>query len=253
MLHGVIPDTVVPNLPGGFLVPAWSISLEWQFYLIAPLMFALLYRGRSGPWIVMGIVAVLFALSRSTLPKVEYGAFLPFHIEYFFLGAASYLVFKHLEPYLSSTERRGDILFPPVLIMTLMIYPTVGYRTELVPFLIWTAFFALILETEGSWSRRIVGWLFTNKVTNWMGNISYSIYLSHALCITVIAALLLEHTQLSQMPFFATLLVLTLTSTLVVSAALFYAVERPGVRLGRRLAGRLEGKSAPVAPSGSSP
>ena len=221
MLHGVIPDTVVPNLPGGFLVPAWSISLEWQFYLIAPLMFALLYRGRSGPWIVMGIVAVLFALSRSTLPEVEYGAFLPFHIAYFFLGAASYLVFKHLEPYLSSTERRGDILFPPVLIMTLMIYPTVGYRTELVPFLIWTAFFALILETEGSWSRRIVGWFFTNKVTNWMGNISYSIYLSHALCITVIAALLLEHTQLSQMPFFATLLVLTLTSTLVVSAALF--------------------------------
>lgn len=44
MFHGIVPDTVLPNSATAFSGPLWSISLEWQFYLVAP-VFAL-PRGR---------------------------------------------------------------------------------------------------------------------------------------------------------------------------------------------------------------
>src|SRR4051812_38172947 len=30
MLHGAVPQVVLPDSPSAFLVPAWSVSLEWQ-------------------------------------------------------------------------------------------------------------------------------------------------------------------------------------------------------------------------------
>jgi peptidoglycan/LPS O-acetylase OafA/YrhL len=36
MLHGLVPEILLPNSSDTFLPPAWSISSEWQFYLVAP-------------------------------------------------------------------------------------------------------------------------------------------------------------------------------------------------------------------------
>lgn len=45
MLHGLLPNEVLPSSAAAFLPPAWSISLEWQFYLIAPLFLHFLMNG----------------------------------------------------------------------------------------------------------------------------------------------------------------------------------------------------------------
>src|SRR5215216_912700 len=95
LLHGTVPEILLKDSPGAFLDPAWSISLEWQFYLVAPLAYALATRsGSRGRALVCGGCLILFATARVLLPDVHYGAFLPFHIEFFFLGGLGYFVFK---------------------------------------------------------------------------------------------------------------------------------------------------------------
>ncbi len=38
----MVPENVMPFAGTAFLGPAWSLSLEWQFYLVAPVLIGLL-------------------------------------------------------------------------------------------------------------------------------------------------------------------------------------------------------------------
>src|SRR5882757_3055269 len=59
MLHGVVPEQILPHSARAILVPAWSISLEWQFYLVAPLLFVFAMRPNGKLTL---LVAALLAL-----------------------------------------------------------------------------------------------------------------------------------------------------------------------------------------------
>ena len=59
MLHGIMPSRWLPMSQYAFLVPAWSISLEFQLYLVAPLLIWWLSRS--------GLRGTLFVLIPSAL------------------------------------------------------------------------------------------------------------------------------------------------------------------------------------------
>ncbi|NKM18420.1 acyltransferase family protein [Rhizobium laguerreae] len=61
MLHGIVPDTILPQAPLMSSGPLWSISLEWQFYLIAPLLIgAIGFRNARRMAISAGILLFVF-------------------------------------------------------------------------------------------------------------------------------------------------------------------------------------------------
>lgn len=47
LFQGVVPDSVWSRTSTMMLAPAWSLSLEWQFYLCAPFLIALLASERT--------------------------------------------------------------------------------------------------------------------------------------------------------------------------------------------------------------
>jgi peptidoglycan/LPS O-acetylase OafA/YrhL len=85
-----------------------------------------------------------------------------------------------------------------------------------------------------------VAWLrVRNRAFAWLGRISYSIYLFHLIVMVPLASwvALEANTALRGWPP-VVYLIPTLLITIAVSAAVFYAVELPGIKLGKRLAGR---------------
>ena len=49
LLHGLIADQWLPFAGDSILGPAWSLSLEWQFYLVAPLFFFIIKMNSKQP------------------------------------------------------------------------------------------------------------------------------------------------------------------------------------------------------------
>ncbi|QYZ67607.1 MAG: hypothetical protein OI74_11785 [Gammaproteobacteria bacterium (ex Lamellibrachia satsuma)] len=237
MLHGMVPEKWVPFVPGAFLDPAWSISLEWQFYLVAPLLFSLAAtRGRFARLGVIVACLATYIMARKILPRVEYGAFLPFHIEFFFFGACSYFIYRHLH----NSVIKPDFLFPTAVAAVFMIYFTAGHDFRLFPIALWLVFFALMLEPKESLSHRLIAPLFLNRISLWMGKVSYSIYLLHTLVITLISSVLLSYFDLARGDYFSILFVSTLILTMIFSWLTYRYIEKPGIILGKKLSSRFD-------------
>lgn len=239
MLHGAVPDVLVTGAPGAFLIPAWSISLEWQFYLVAPLAFAWAVSSRSYRRLgLCALCVVLVLAARYVLPTVEFGAALPFHVKFFFLGAASYFFYQR-----RAAHQLSDTAFPVACCLALFLFGLSGRAWSLIPVGLWVAFLGLLLEHPSSFSSRLVMPLLTNLFVLYLGRISYSLYLSHILVSIVIQyALLIWVPNLSQLFHLLVLLACTTVATIAVSTMLYRCIESPGIRAGRSLARRLSAR-----------
>jgi peptidoglycan/LPS O-acetylase OafA/YrhL len=179
---------------------------------------------------------VLFLARRYVIPTVEFGAALPFHVEFFFLGAASYFFYKG-----RAAHQLSDTAFPVAFCLAAFLLWLSGLTRSLIPVVLWMAFFGLLLEQPSSLSSRVVAPLFTNPLVLYLGRISYSLYLSHALVIIVIQAALLKWApSLSQIGHFGMLLACTMPATVAVSTVLYRYLEAPGIQAGRTLVHRFD-------------
>ena len=90
MTHGLFPNGLLPDVWFSFLSAAWSLSTEWQFYVLA------LWLGRwriGAEWLAVSflVLAVAGLAWHMTAPESwQFSrAFLPNKAEYFALGIAS--------------------------------------------------------------------------------------------------------------------------------------------------------------------
>jgi len=238
MVHGAIPEFLIADAPGAFLVPAWSVSLEWQFYLIAPFAYALAISSKQSSRLALcGICLLLILGARYAFPTVQYGAALPFHVEYFFLGGASYFLYKRWSAY-----RLHNVWFSVTGSAAVVL---ILVTRSLIPVGLWIVFMGAILERSTSLASRVVSPFFTNALNLYLGRISYSIYLTHILIIVVMQHFLLVCApQLTKGWHFMLLLSSTCVVTIAVSAMSYRFIEAPGIEWGRIVARELAQRRA---------
>lgn len=239
-LHGFHPETINSVVPGG-----WSIAVEMWFYLVLPLILLRLFSLRRT--IALLLVSVLVAhLSARIWPLIfpsppnprylvfaftDYNFLSQFPV--FVLGLLLFQVQK-----LDWSSRKLAIVGFGSLLLTLALC-MVGYWR--IPHHIAAgglfASFALLL------SRFPTPWL-VNRVTEWIGTLSFSIYLVHFAVLSM-----LKHSglperlgggDLESLGFFA----LVMLGSSLLSWLTYQWIERPGIRLGARLIAKLDESAA---------
>jgi peptidoglycan/LPS O-acetylase OafA/YrhL len=123
LIHGLIPQIWLPLSSLAFLPPAWSISLEFQLYLIAPLALWWIRRfGFKGFAFLALLSAAMFVPTiHQKINQVwsSTGAFFPQRFLLFLLGMTIYLFFERLGShvrYWTGFVRLGEVSYSTYLV-----------------------------------------------------------------------------------------------------------------------------------------
>ena len=232
LLHGLIPETVLPDANFTFLSQGWSISLEWQFYLLAPLVFWLI-AGRR--YLGLGLlVAAMTSLLFLGYPSI---GFLPNQFAWFALGIASFYAYRSSGWFARLNPRTHDLVLPVIGVLLFLLLRNPW------PVLVWLLVLDVILAERAGLEtfftatlRRIL----ELPLLQWLGRISYSVYLVHlAILYIVLRAITRLDEHLGGWKVLVLALPAILLLTLLVSALTYRWIELPGMALGRALSARL--------------
>ncbi|GAC1406100.1 MAG: acyltransferase [Novosphingobium sp.] len=243
LIQGVLPNWVVPDPMHAFLYPTWSLTLEWQFYLIAPAMIATMMKNRF--WFAV-VTVVVFVISRFLPPYIEeFGltrSFILSMLQLFWVGIASALIFDAIPRPFPPIAGWIAIAMVGALILLLPIQPNIGT-------IVWGIVFAAMIlhrtEPVGRFGR-LLDWLLARKSLIWLGLISYSIYLIHEPLIRTVRWLVLQaDPAASPKVVFVAALIAVPPLTLGFAHLIYRFVERPAMRWGACVAANYGSSSAP--------
>ncbi len=229
---------LVYGIPSVVNVVAWSLEIEVQFYLLAPLLarvFMIAGRRRRRAVILGAVIALTQFQAAFILPGTRLALTLIFYLQFFLIG------FLLADLYVADWEQKPEttlwwdlvtLVGWPVLVAHWLRTPVQDWLFPLLALLLFVAAF------RGTITKRVISnrWLAT------IGGMCYSIYLLHYPLISFIAA----HTLHIGAAFGLTArllvqLALLTPVILLVSAIYFALVERPCMdrEWPRKLAARL--------------
>lgn len=233
MLFGLV-DHQATSTP----LPDWSLSLEFQFYLLFPLI-AVAYRHR--PFFTCIGAAVLFYVSPALLGNyIDPGQFahfrqpalLTYRLNFFLVGCIAYYMSQASE---QQAQHRNH------LIALLLCMSVAGVRSA------FGIIFVVYLITQ---PVSPIGKLLGSKPFAWMGRISFSMYLCHMpLLRLVLAGLVTQGWFLAMSPWsrYAVALAALLPLVLLCSHLLYKFIETPGNKLAHRWTSKSKPKPTAVA------
>jgi peptidoglycan/LPS O-acetylase OafA/YrhL len=240
MTHGMISNNVLPMSQYMFLGPAWSLSLEWQFYLLAPLIvFGL--RTQSGRILLTLVtLAGLVAFQRGYLGSFYDPSFLPGAGLYFAAGIATRVLYPKL-PTLSAYPLVGVLLAGGLVILA----------RPLLPFFLWFAFIAWLRVVNPSDAvshtiDRALNIAFNSKTARYLGTRSYSTYLIHEPIIHIFVYLCIKQFALGIASTVAIMFIVVPLVTLGASIVLYKFVEAPAIEFGKKLFNDADLAKAPL-------
>ena len=231
LLQGMIPDQLLPNSGSAFLAPAWSLTLEWQFYLIAPLLSSV-FLFRWGKQLVVTVSLVSLLLLTSSGLTFSYGAFILVKLPVFILGMFTHNLF--------SNKRSKQ----KTVMMMLLVALSVGLITmsfsSFISIALW-CFFAISFSLRSKYKESLVlsllnccKLMLSNRVFIRLGVLSYSTYMIHILVIDFILVAA-KRVGFLHSDFVGLLIVLSVIVTYFVSVMMNRFIEVPFINYGKKI------------------
>ncbi|MGK9172043.1 acyltransferase [Yokenella regensburgei] len=247
LMSGTFLFNLVPKMQEGIVWAGWSLSIEWIFYLLYPVIFVMCNHKK--------LIAILWALSifvSSSIAQApgatESEVYMNIlnHMVFFISGIAVYLWLPELhklKAMLGSKATTVSGLMLLALFAFLIYYFSLsGYPLNL--------YACYSLVWIGMISASIVGMpsFLNTTFTRFLGKASYSIYLMHGIVLYLLEAVGLYKWinvfEVSQVVKFLIAAVITASLTTLISNFTYHLIEMPGMKLGRWIINR---KIRPVA------
>nr|WP_294518067.1 acyltransferase [uncultured Rhodopila sp.] len=228
MTHGLFPKAVLPDVWVSFLGATWSLSTEWQFYVLALLLHAAGPRRLVGVLLGLAVAGAAWRLSAPELWQFS-RAFLPNKAHFFALGVASLPVVR--------SEAGGWRQYWAVLAAAVAVCATQGAFGRLLPPVVWTLCLAVQMRPR-AFGLGLAGTLLRSRIAAYLGAISYCVYLVNEPIHKVLSGALSGVADGDAVLFTLMWVPASILLPIGVSAWLHQRVEVPALRWGRSAAAR---------------
>jgi peptidoglycan/LPS O-acetylase OafA/YrhL len=219
LAQGIIPQGILPYVWVSLLGPAWSLSTEFQFYLLIALVLGRLPAAHRLQVSALGLLAlaVIYHLAAPHFPPYwQFSrAFLPDAAEYFALGLAS-----------AVWLRGGGSL---LLIFCIIAASALGLDTTAPTKALIPLGWALALLIQRHPSFPLLGSLLDSRAATYLGAISYPLYLLNEPIQRGLALLIAPLAAGDQTRFTLLWLPLAVTMPILAAALLHHVLEKPAM------------------------
>jgi peptidoglycan/LPS O-acetylase OafA/YrhL len=201
-------------------VPAWSLSIELVFYLIAP--FVVRSPTRVICLIAASLAVRIFTAQLFPLRDPWGSRFMPSELCMFGFGSLAYHFHRKIVPWAPNAIRRSTMTMAGIIGLWFLIVAILFHRDLgglLRPSKALLLYSPLFLLAVAIFVGPIFALTRSSRLDRWLGDMSYPIYLSH---VPVLAAMTAFGLLASPASYVAALL-----ATVLVSAALLWLIDAP--------------------------
>ncbi|NOV00210.1 acyltransferase family protein [Paenibacillus planticolens] len=247
--HVILIGTFLSNLDP----VVWSLLHEMRISIIFPVLMILIVRLNWKQGLALSLLfsligMIIYQLSKPTNTGTELVATINY-IAMFVIGA---LLAKYrmtiANKFSLLTKKSKVILFVIGLIIYLFLHPSFGIKLFLYPEI--SPFYRTVIDSWAVTGGGVILIIFAlnsslfsrllrNYLINYLGKISYSLYLIH-----VVVLFSAVHRLHNILPLWCIFL-LTLIISLIISVGMYHLIERPSIQLGKALTKRIFRRSKP--------
>ena len=227
LFHGALPNSVLPQSEYMFLGPAWSLSLEWQFYFLAPIW---IWALRRFPLLTVGSCLLAAVSYKLFLSGAFFNpSFLPGSCLLFLLGMSTRF-------WLPSAPRLKE--YPFAAVLGFFGVSIIDRQLIIIP--IWIAIVAYLMQ-DGKWGA------LDGPAARAAGMRSYAVYIIHEPILFIALFVTSNQLHLSGPMFVISFVAASIIGTLVLSEAIHRWIEMPAIDYAKTL-GRpsLAGQMRPI-------
>lgn len=243
ILHISFLFGLFPNWSLSSLLPDWSLSLEMQFYAAFPFIYTFIRNARLFVvrYLLIGVAGIGGGYLATWYANYSEPSLLFLNLHFFLAGML-------LADYLESRRTSALVAAFALTFMDGFVHRSFSFVTVVAPLILGGMALLGQLETRQltpKFLSRVIG----SRIVNFASDVSYGVYLFHGFFICFCGYLIARFQPLHDLgPFsrFVFLLSMTFAGAYLSGAIVYRLIERPFIRIGKRVIGRIPPLLSPV-------
>jgi len=241
VLNALLLFGLVPGTHESIVWAGWSIGVEMLFYLLFPII-AVFVRGLHSGVLALAITILVSSTFFTNASNMGVGSYaymnIITHLPAFLSGVLAFLIWRRTG-FARSVKWGAFLLMLTVVGILTVVYVPATYKVLMLAsgvrldVYIWSILFMMLILSMCFWPNRLLA----NRVTNLMGQISFSLYLWHPLIIVMLVSSYGKIALALGTGLWGFLACLSLTISIlsIVAYISFRIIEIPGMKYGKRL------------------